>query len=303
MEGWAQEPPGLENTGKGFLLLLGDRDIAHTAGRLLCRGSAISLGQLQELPHHLLYWAWPHGLAAVQPQQRGPREDESSCLVLLPRPAVPGGPVPAVRAAWGAAQCPAGPWGPGSPSPGAARALNCSSQGPGCSRLGACGAGSMLGAAPHVPRLGGCGLSSGAKCSAALSHHREGFVPGRGHLSALWDGSIPSSSLSSAGRKGQESCRRSGCTRALMAVSMHYPLPAREQSLGAALPAGLATMDMSLSWARPPGCLPAGRDAGCGPAAWEGASSQAGCSQRGARLENADLRRVRGYHASSRSRG
>lgn len=128
MEGWAWEPPGLENTGKGFLQLLGARRIAHTPGRLPCRGSAVPSRQCQELPHHLPYRAWPHSLAAVQPRQRGPREDEGSCLVLLPPP---GGPVPTMRAAWGAAQCPAGPWGPGSPSPGAAQALNWSSQGPG----------------------------------------------------------------------------------------------------------------------------------------------------------------------------
>lgn len=157
----------------------------------------------------------------------------------------------------------------------------------------------MLGAAPHVPRLGGCSLSSGAKRSAALSQHREGFVPGRGHLSALWGGSIPSSSLSRAGCKGQQSCRHSGHTCAPMAISVHHPLPAREQSLGAAL----VTVAMSLSRARPPGCLPTGRDAGCSPAAWEGASSQAGRSQWGVRLENADLQRVRGYHASSWSHG
>lgn len=161
----------------------------------------------------------------------------------------------------------------------------------------------MLGAAPHVPRLGGCSLSSGAKCSAALSQHREGFVPGRGHLSALWGGSIPSSSLSRAGCKVQQSRCHSGHTCALMAISMYHPLPAREQSFGAALPAGLVTVGTSLGWVCPPGCLPAGRDAGCGPAAWEGASSQAGRSQRGVRLENADLCRVRGYHASSWSHG
>ena len=71
-----------------------------------------------------------------------------------------------------------GPWGPGQASPGAARAPNCSRRG--CSRISARGASSVLGAARHVPGHRGCNPGSGAKCSAAPTHHSEGFCPRKG---------------------------------------------------------------------------------------------------------------------------